>query len=455
MSNINPQSIDGTYPIAGQDNNSQGFRDNFTNTVNNFTFAAAELTDLQQNAVLKAALGSVGQTSVTNDMNYALLTHPQIKGSVETAALNLTVTTNAFVVNWELGHFQSVDLTAATGDATFTFSNWPAANYFTKLRLQVTVTGGTRTLTFPSGVNINISTIQGYTSGSSVSLGNGVYVFEFSTVNFGANVVIEDVLRNYDAPIDFTTLNATTVNATGNVLANNINAYSLTGIISTASQTNITAVGTLGSLNVTGNVLAADFIGTSLNVTNQANAASFVPTSSTVPTNGLFLSAANSLGFATNSVEKWVINASGSLNPVANVSYDIGSSAVWVRDVSIGRNAEIRGTLATGGAKVDTGYQIYKPTGNVSIQANVDVSRVIVAATPSGGISNFYVAVTLPNVAVDGKLLSITSNTAVASFRVLTPWVGYTVDSGANVALTAGSTVNYLFHSIDNKWFKV
>jgi hypothetical protein len=303
MSNINPQSIDGTYPIAGQDNNSQGFRDNFTNTVNNFTFAAAELTDLQQNAVLKAALGSVGQTTVTNDMNYALLTHAQIKGSVETAALNLTVTANAFVLNWELAHFQSVDLTAATGDATFTFSNWPAANYFTKLRLQVTVTGGTRTLTFPSGININISTIQGYTSGQAVSLGNGVYVFEFSTVNFGANVIIEDVLRNYGV---------STVN-----------------------------------------------------------------------------------------------------------------------------------------------YQFYQPSANVAITANVNVSRVILAPTPSGGIVSFFADVTLPNTTVDGTVVSISSNVAVQFMRALPGWGIYTVSPSANIALTAGDSASYLLNTATSKWYKV
>ena len=31
-SNIVPGNIDGTYPKAGQDNSSQGFRDNFTAT---------------------------------------------------------------------------------------------------------------------------------------------------------------------------------------------------------------------------------------------------------------------------------------------------------------------------------------------------------------------------------------------------------------------------------------
>ena len=46
-SNINPNNIDGTYPIAGQDNNSQGFRDNFTQTKVNFQYAADEINDLQ------------------------------------------------------------------------------------------------------------------------------------------------------------------------------------------------------------------------------------------------------------------------------------------------------------------------------------------------------------------------------------------------------------------------
>ena len=36
-SNIDNTSIDATYPIAGQDNDSQGFRNNFSTIKNNFT----------------------------------------------------------------------------------------------------------------------------------------------------------------------------------------------------------------------------------------------------------------------------------------------------------------------------------------------------------------------------------------------------------------------------------
>ena len=54
-SNINPNNIDGTYPIAGQDNDSQGFRDNFTNNKTNFGYAAEKIYDMQSKSLLKAA----------------------------------------------------------------------------------------------------------------------------------------------------------------------------------------------------------------------------------------------------------------------------------------------------------------------------------------------------------------------------------------------------------------
>ena len=55
-SNINPNNIDTAYPIAGQDNDSQGFRDNFTNIKTNFEFAETEIDDLQSKVLLKSAL---------------------------------------------------------------------------------------------------------------------------------------------------------------------------------------------------------------------------------------------------------------------------------------------------------------------------------------------------------------------------------------------------------------
>ena len=49
MSNIDSTSIDATYPVAGQDNNSQGFRDNFNTIKSNFATAKTEITSLETN----------------------------------------------------------------------------------------------------------------------------------------------------------------------------------------------------------------------------------------------------------------------------------------------------------------------------------------------------------------------------------------------------------------------
>lgn len=46
-SQINPNNVNTAYPVAGQDNSTQGFRDNFTNIKLNFTYAANEISALQ------------------------------------------------------------------------------------------------------------------------------------------------------------------------------------------------------------------------------------------------------------------------------------------------------------------------------------------------------------------------------------------------------------------------
>ena len=53
-SQINASAIDETYPISGVDNDSQGFRDNFSATQSALLVAKAEITDLQNRAVVVA-----------------------------------------------------------------------------------------------------------------------------------------------------------------------------------------------------------------------------------------------------------------------------------------------------------------------------------------------------------------------------------------------------------------
>ena len=89
MSLINPNNINGGFPVFGQDNPTQGFRDNFTNIKNNLTFAKQEIEDLQNKAILKSALtgtdlnneslsisGSFGTGGAISDMGYQYLETP-------------------------------------------------------------------------------------------------------------------------------------------------------------------------------------------------------------------------------------------------------------------------------------------------------------------------------------------------------------------------------------------
>jgi hypothetical protein len=65
------------------------------------------------------------------------------------------------------------------------------------------------------------------------------------------------------------------------------------------------------------------FDGTNLATTGTATATRFIPSGSTIATNGLYLPAANNLGFSTNSTERMRIDSSGNvLIGVSSSSYD-------------------------------------------------------------------------------------------------------------------------------------
>ena len=175
-SNINPNNIDGAYPVAGQDNNSQGFRDNFTNTSTNFQFAADEITDLQNNAVLKSAL--VG-TTLNNNMQGSVLSNAQLQNMSQTV-VPLGTTSGTVTVNYALGSVQTL---TTNGAVSLAFTNFPVAGTAGTVTVQVTVANVIHTLILPSAVSVNARGIQGLnTSTNTISFSStGVYSFTFTT----------------------------------------------------------------------------------------------------------------------------------------------------------------------------------------------------------------------------------------------------------------------------------
>ena len=187
-SNINPNNIDGAYPVAGQDNNSQGFRDNFTNTSTNFQYAADEITDLQNKAVLKAALTG---TTLDNDMGGSVLSNAQLQDMSQTVvALGTVSGTNT--VNYALGSVQTL---TTNGAVALAFSNFPVAGTAGVVTVQVTVANVAHTLVLPAAVSVNARGIQGLnTSTNTISFSStGVYSFTFTTSNGGTTVTVSEV----------------------------------------------------------------------------------------------------------------------------------------------------------------------------------------------------------------------------------------------------------------------
>jgi hypothetical protein len=191
-SNINPNNIDGTYPIAGQDNNSQGFRDNFTQTKVNFQYAASEITDLQNNVVLKSAL--TGST-VDNNMGGSLLYDATIQDFAATVAAQGTIT-GTCTVNYASGHYQTVTIGSAI---TVAFTNFPISGYQGWVILRVTATAG-QTMTLPAAVGAGVSAasvqgIQGIVSNVITFKESGTYEFMFHTIDGGSSIFISELSR--------------------------------------------------------------------------------------------------------------------------------------------------------------------------------------------------------------------------------------------------------------------
>lgn len=197
---INPNNIDGAYPVPGQDNNSQGFRDNFTNTKTNFQYAADEITDLQNNAVFKSALTG---TTLNNNMNYSIISNPQLQGPTYTTVTIGNVSNATANVVYSAGSYQTL---STTGNVSLNFSGWPASGQYAAARLQLTTSTANATVVMPSAVGAgssytSLTYIIGRTASSQVVTieYTGTYVFEFSTADGGSSIFIQDLTRGANA----------------------------------------------------------------------------------------------------------------------------------------------------------------------------------------------------------------------------------------------------------------
>jgi hypothetical protein len=138
---------------------------------------------------------------------------------------------------------------------------------------------------------------------------------EVSGTESGSNAGADLFIRRYsdagsliDTPL---TITRSTGNATfsGILITPQVKAATSAGLsINANSGTQVADFGAGGSANIT---FFGGLSGTSASFSSTATATAFIPSSATVPTNGMYLSAANTLDFATNTTNRLSISSTG------------------------------------------------------------------------------------------------------------------------------------------------
>lgn len=319
-SQINPSNIDAEYPVAGQPNNTQGFRDNFTATQNNFNYAATEITDLQNKAILKAALTG---TTLDNNMGDALLLAAKIQDFSATA-VNLTTTSGPVTVDYTTGHYQS--LSPSTGSVTLGFVNWPASGNYGFIKLRLYIINTAYTVTLPAAVTQGTTGIQGLSGNTITFRATGYYEFGFSSVDGGINITVYDLNR----PLSYYT-NPVSINS------NVISTSTTSGALVVAG-----GVGVAGNLYVGGNIVG-DFVATSQTFSGNL-------------TGGNLLTAG--ITSATGNITGGNVRTAGQVSAAGNVT----------GNYFIGNGSALTGIVVSGGVAIVNG------NSNVTVVANSNVT---------------------------------------------------------------------------------
>lgn len=192
-SSINPNNIDTTYPVAGQDNDSQGFRDNFTNIKTNFEYAETEIDDLQAKGIFKSALTG---TTLDNDMAGALVENMKTQGFRGTR-IALGSVTGSTAIDYAAGQWYTV---TTGGSITLAFSNIPSAGNASWFNVRITVANIAHTVTLPAAVGASAAAqsvvgIQGIASNVITFAETGTYEFEFHTDDGGTTIYLSELTR--------------------------------------------------------------------------------------------------------------------------------------------------------------------------------------------------------------------------------------------------------------------
>ena len=399
-SQINYNSIDATYPVAGKDNSSQGFRDNFTIIKNNFEVAYNEISGLQLTGVQTGSYNNLGgNTTIANAI---------FNGS-RLVTYDLGSLSGSQALNYNAASYQKITL---SGSLTISaINNWPSDLEQTSMKLEIVVPNTGYTLTWPSSVTLNYATLANINTKTITFTQIGTYIFELSSSDGGSNISVQDLIRNRS------------------VIQGNL---SLQTVVSNATVNGITlTVENVGGVAI-GNITASNFVGNIINL------------------------AGNSASFGSNVTAGNLIANTGIYGTLYTAIQSNITQVGTLTGLEVSGNANVGNLTVSGITDMCGGTQYGVQYANVSngssqtIWSNVGVTIINFTANPIASAT-----LTMPTSPVNGQSIKIVFGSNVCTS------LSHTVDGGSGQTLLAGLTTanaysggTWTYYASTSTWYK-
>jgi hypothetical protein len=186
-SSIISDTIDGAYPVAGIDNDTQGFRDNFTIIKTGLATATSEITTLQN---------TTAKLNETNDFNGTEITDANFSLNTEKYH-NIGTVISGQNISFLNGHHQSlaINLGEGTSSIAFALADWPARDHLAKMTVQLFGNDTAKTVTFTVAgggtIKYNRTGNNPYPATLTIDSSTDPVVIDFWTYNQGTTVYAE------------------------------------------------------------------------------------------------------------------------------------------------------------------------------------------------------------------------------------------------------------------------
>lgn len=185
-SRIDNSKINSQYPRAGQNNDSQGFRDNFANIKLGLGYASNEISEIQAKAVFKSPLSD--GSLLNNDMAWTLISRAQLKAYSETF-FDHGIKSGIVGIDYVNGTVQRINV---VGDLVLDFTGFPPINQCGRLIIWFNVSNSSHKVLLPQSVVYGIDNNRQIINRQIIFPDTGDFLLEIASVDNGITYWVID-----------------------------------------------------------------------------------------------------------------------------------------------------------------------------------------------------------------------------------------------------------------------